>query len=391
VGFKICKECGFVTYDYEEEEKIIKRYNRERPIVNPIDLIYGNKKEKIYESICNDPILGKNPQRVLDYGCGHGYFLNRIKQYGIKVDGYEPNPAFSSWAKNEYKVNIVDKIEKKYSFITMLHVLEHLQNPDKTLEMIVEHLEDNGHVMISVPLMFDSLMESSEPITGRGIGNFEEYYMLNHINVFSRTSLKNLLDKCGLKIIKEDDIKYGYTVICEKKENRSLNLQRQDYKEIIDIITRQRKALEHLFKREFIQAYGLYPDFPAAYIYESQTAENQKDLIAALNILQSGLKNTKDNYLIQRQIARLYFQWDENTPDKQFYSNSIKESERIFVELMASSYDLESCYYHLAFVEGKYKKNYEMAIWYMKQLANLNPSRWAETMSYVAVWVKELK
>ena len=56
VGFKICKECAFVTYDYLPEERLKESYERERPIMQYQNIITCNRKN-LYHDIFLDDIL----------------------------------------------------------------------------------------------------------------------------------------------------------------------------------------------------------------------------------------------------------------------------------------------------------------------------------------------
>ena len=48
VGFKICKKCGFVTYDYVENERLSKHYDRERPVMSANNIVTCNRKNQYH-------------------------------------------------------------------------------------------------------------------------------------------------------------------------------------------------------------------------------------------------------------------------------------------------------------------------------------------------------
>lgn len=70
------------------------------------------------------------PGRVLDFGCGTGYFLKRLSKH-FTVDGYDISPySLDSTRTIVPDANIFQNLEsipeRTYSGITALHVLEHI-------------------------------------------------------------------------------------------------------------------------------------------------------------------------------------------------------------------------------------------------------------------------
>lgn len=106
-----------------------------------------------------DPLVGG--KRVLDFGCGFGGFLNRIKPRALEVGGVELGTDERRWLKD---INIpccktIDEVNKKYDYITMFHVFEHLTDPDIWLKKISTLLDKEGKLIIEVPNGNDALLE----------------------------------------------------------------------------------------------------------------------------------------------------------------------------------------------------------------------------------------
>ena len=397
VGMKICLECGFVTYDYVELDKLQAHYDRERPVMNAGNITTCNRKNE-YHKVMIRGILAKidRSANILDVGCAQGSFLNMLKsEYGfMNVFGTEWSKAFANFGKYEYGLNITQEIDltKKYDLISYYHVLEHIQWPDKELSKIHDILTDDGYLYIAVPLYLEQLEESSGSLTN----DFENLYHLNHVNVFSRQALKNLLSKCGFSIIKENDRLYGYTVLC-KKTNDSVTIVKENTEIIESKLLAHRNACMMLSdyvksqNAELInEALKHVPDYPDAYILKSLTKDNMKDFAAQKQILLEGLKACPDNIRIKTQLGKLYFQWDENTPGKQFYSNNIKAAEKIFYEVLEHKPGHEDIFYFLSIIESRYKGNKLKAVDYMKKCIEINPMKFAECYNLIAQYYKEL-
>lgn len=382
VGFKACKNCGFVTYDYIEDLRLQEFYDRQRPSMSPLNIVTCNRKNEYHFHFLKDELsLLKPDANILDVGCAQGSFLNALKEYGFKnLYGTEYSKAFASFGKNEYGLNITDEIDetKKYDFISYYHVLEHIQNPDKELRIVSNVLNDNGLLYISVPDYMDMLEEKG----GSTTNDFENYYHLNHVNCFTFKSFRNLLNVSGFEIIKEDTYLYGYTVLCKKAEKKPI--EKENYLEKTSILEMQKKAIDLLLDKKYEDAYKLYPKYPDAYIFNSLSKESMKEFEPQIEILTEGLKNCPNNYRIENQLAKVYFQWDENTPEKQFYSNNVKKAESIFLNCFTNKPGAEENLYFLALIEARYKNDYDKAVEYIREFMRINPMKFQEGYNLIS-------
>lgn len=77
-------------------------------------------------------------KRVLEFGCGNGGFLRRIKEVASEVVGIElMDEARERISKEGIRVyKSLAEAEGKYDVICMFHVIEHLNTPDEYFKMI---------------------------------------------------------------------------------------------------------------------------------------------------------------------------------------------------------------------------------------------------------------
>jgi len=247
VGFKICKECGFCTYDYVNDKRLETSYNQARPVMTANHIITCNRKNEYHRAFLKDVEI-EGP--FLDVGCAQGSFLNDLRENRAyekvtKIEdcdtyyGTEWSKAFANYGRHEYGIQITQEIDIRYiyNFVSYYHVLEHIQHPDKELERIKTVMRDDALLYISVPLWFDVLEEWS----GSFLRDWENYLHLNHVNVFSKQSFHNLLNNAGFEIIKEDEALYGYTVLCKRGEKK--DIVKEDYKIQQQILEANKKAI----------------------------------------------------------------------------------------------------------------------------------------------------
>lgn len=98
---------------------------------------------------------------VLDVGAGNGILANLLAAIGKKVaiDAVEPNtdaqklaaPHYGSLFAGGLEEYLRTPVEKKYSYIVMADVLEHIAYPESLLENLKERLVHDGLLLVSIP------------------------------------------------------------------------------------------------------------------------------------------------------------------------------------------------------------------------------------------------
>lgn len=131
--------------------------------------------------------------RILDYGCGSGAYLLHLEQSGFKgetwgTDLFKPDPLPDS-------VNWIDMADlengPRYDWITLSHVLEHLDDPRIVLERLKRRLTPGGRIWISTPNADSFLMATTKQWS-------RDVDFPRHREVFSRDGLRAFLASMGL-------------------------------------------------------------------------------------------------------------------------------------------------------------------------------------------------
>lgn len=175
--------------------------------------------EKIIYNFSNEPtgihrlFLNEitNDSTVLDVGCATGYLGERlIQDKNCKVWGIEPDFNAANIAKTKGYENIINKrIEeavndekitgKKFDFIIIGDVLEHLVNPEAILIEIKKFLKENGKILVSLPniahysVRFNLLAGKWDMLDG---GIMDK----THLHFYTLKTAKELLENSGWKI-----------------------------------------------------------------------------------------------------------------------------------------------------------------------------------------------
>jgi len=152
---------------------------------------------------------------LLDIGSGLGVFPYEIKKAGWDCTALDPDPHAIEHIR-EYvgtKTLLGDLMSLgglgKYDVITFNKVFEHVEDPVEMLRKAKEILHEKGFVYCEVP---DGEMASQE-------GKEREEFFIDHIHVFSFTSLSLLIQKAGfapvvIERLREPSTKFTLRVFC---------------------------------------------------------------------------------------------------------------------------------------------------------------------------------
>jgi 2-polyprenyl-3-methyl-5-hydroxy-6-metoxy-1,4-benzoquinol methylase len=143
------------------------------------------------------------PGRVLEIGCGHGGFLRLLRLAGFDARGLELSPWVVRFAHTSFDVPVfIGRLENQvaqpesFDVIILMDVLEHLPEPAVTLRHCLTQLKPDGILILQTPAYpegatLDELQKGQAPF-------LKMLLPLEHLYLFSRRALSNLLDQLGL-------------------------------------------------------------------------------------------------------------------------------------------------------------------------------------------------
>jgi len=193
-----CKKCGTLRINpYLSDSSIDKYYKNlygrvKRGDIAP-QLLHNNQKQssqRIYDFLKNN--INSN-FKILDFGGGAGgktikFLENKyncfISDSDKKYQDYAISLGFNEFNPNE-----------KYELITLIHVLEHITNPNGFLLYLKKILNTNGLLYIEIPYLG---------------GKDYNFSIIDEIHIahkwyFTKFSLIYLMLKNGFEIVKEND------------------------------------------------------------------------------------------------------------------------------------------------------------------------------------------
>jgi 2-polyprenyl-3-methyl-5-hydroxy-6-metoxy-1,4-benzoquinol methylase len=199
-----CKKCGLV-YLVKPFERSLKEsiYDNESYYEHLIaaqedDVEHSRFPWKGYLSFLEKKI---NKGKLLDIGCGTGFFLNWAKRRGWQVWGLDPSEFACRYASQNYGLNIfnaelseINFSEEFFDVVTLWSVIEHVQEPLNLLLEVNRILKKKGMLGLSVP----NIGSWEAKIFKERWGNLSP----GHLYYFDIRTIKLLLKKTGFVPVK---------------------------------------------------------------------------------------------------------------------------------------------------------------------------------------------
>lgn len=134
---------------------------------------------------------------ILDYGCGSGEFLSSLKDEGFDAglygtDLFKPTEAANmdfEWLP----LDRFDEADRRYDWITMSHVIEHLASAEPVLTRLANVTSKNGSIWISTPNADSVLIKYFK-------GFARDIDFPRHRQIYSKKALGELMKRAGLSV-----------------------------------------------------------------------------------------------------------------------------------------------------------------------------------------------
>lgn len=195
----LCKGCGSIGYciDPSLDELNHVYQTAWHDAVGSGQFAAGSTSERIAYSLISVLVGQSKLGSCLDYGGGKGVLaktLVRLGSHDVSVFepfGTDPKTPGVSWFSSWHDF----PSDKKFDYIFMVEVIEHLLDPVEELRQIRERLSSSGKLIITTP--------NARGWHARLDGtNWREAQNPTHINLFSPLAIKACLKFAGFKQVK---------------------------------------------------------------------------------------------------------------------------------------------------------------------------------------------
>lgn len=208
-----CTTCGLLYSNPIFSESTMQNlYSQSDCIVNESIKLQMNNIINEYITYLKDSVKYAPGQRLLDIGCGNGFFLKEALNQGFnKVSGVEPGKDAIRKAEPEVRPFLVNKVftgeiftPESFDIITAFHVLDHIRDPGSFLCEVKKTLSPNGILLM---VMHDAgswvhlVFQEKTPMIH-----------IQHICIFDRETIRKLLEINGFEVIKVNKLMCKFTV-----------------------------------------------------------------------------------------------------------------------------------------------------------------------------------
>ena len=228
-----CDNCGLAFTQNIPDEKEIGRYyespsyishsNTNKGFVNTVyhlvRMIMLRNKARLVERLT----ILKNGN-ILDYGAGTGYFARTMANRGWNVIAIEKSEKARELALKEFgfKMQDTDALadikDKELDVVTMWHVMEHIQDPDKMWNELHRILDDTGIAIVAVP---NSISYDAQ----RYKEHWAAYDVPRHLWHFTPSSIMHWGEKHGFLPEKQLTMPFdGFYISMLSEQNRGSRL-----------------------------------------------------------------------------------------------------------------------------------------------------------------------
>lgn len=191
---KIAKLYKDSTFDYAPEAEYLKK-------------TYGAVLERML------PHIGIQKTKVLDIGCGNGFFLERAEELGVQhVFGVEPSIPAIKMAPKRLQSKIKASIFKPglYKALTFdiaccFHTLDHVTDPMAFVKEMYRILNRGGQASV--------IVHDTGGLSVKLFGEKSPIFDIEHIYLFNKVTLRRIFMMSGFKTAEVFDLENEYPLV----------------------------------------------------------------------------------------------------------------------------------------------------------------------------------
>ena len=225
-GVVKCRVCGLVYLSPRPKKDAIaaiydEQYYKDPAVGYPDYLKTFYDYRDVFMQIFDERVEAvsqlKDRGRILEVGCAHGFLLDHFRKSGWDTCGVELSKASARYAKNVLELNVqnvplsqADLPDNFFDVILMLDVIEHFSDHKAAFDVVRRALKPDGVIVAQVPYELSHWEKVLCAIAnGQKPGTIEPDAVPAHLCFFTPRTLRLMLEKHGLEMIKRDSGNYG--------------------------------------------------------------------------------------------------------------------------------------------------------------------------------------
>lgn len=251
-----CKNCRLVFVHPWPKKKDLEKLYKKYPHVDGFLHEQGIRRDA-RRTLQNVRKMGYTNGKLLDIGCGIGFFLGEAGKRGWETLGIDTATIPLKYARDTLRLHVIQKdfntfqSKTKYDVIVIMQLIEHLVDPYPLLNKVNQLLTDNGIACFATPNIESVLFKVLKD-------KFTYLIPPEHVVYYGPDTLKRLLEKTGFTVVKTITYSYPenfgaiYRFLREKQQDTKSNIVTSTpLKNQIKI-----KNWKHLFFEDVIRKYG---------------------------------------------------------------------------------------------------------------------------------------
>lgn len=238
-----CDECSFVFAQTIPTQQDLSDYYRNYGTghyLSPVTITRYHEWLDEFEKY-------RNTGKILDVGCGVGFFLAEAKKRGWQVYGTEFSDSLVQICRDKgiemYQGALTSQSFSEYEFdvVLSIEVLEHINNPTEEIGYIKRLLRKGGLFFCTTPNF-------------NGLSQFwlkDKYNIIDwpeHLGYFTPRTLRKLMNSNGFKTLKVTTTGFSIT-----RFKRSLNISKQQVVSSVSDDEKLRTKVEKIFMLKLIK------------------------------------------------------------------------------------------------------------------------------------------
>lgn len=209
-----CSGCGLVQLSND-----VVPYYREVIRATAVSEEMTRFRQQQFKQWVNDYSL--QGKKLIEIGCGSGEFLNIMRENDLSIYGLEYGKDSVAKAKNQ-GLNIEEGFlngntqllnETPFDAFYMLNFLEHLPEPNLTLQGIHHNLVDGAIGLVEVP-NFDMILRN----------NLFSEFISDHLFYFTQETFISTLNRNGFEVLSCNELWHDYSLSAVVRKRKKTDL-----------------------------------------------------------------------------------------------------------------------------------------------------------------------